>query len=177
MGQVISIVYLPKKNSVQVRPRAQSLSDSPPAMHCHGKPHVLLHTWCSSVWLFRVTFSAQWDETVFKCTCDHFTLFERSSIDVTQCLCDSVSVPLPWMRLSKLLFRKIYRPPSATAASTYCILSTTDSFEMHNELIIVGGFNSNWFGQSSTNVSHLFHCANPSQFIKPLCWRHCHILI
>ncbi len=65
-----------------------------------------------------------------------------------------------------LTIGNIYRPPSAPAVSTKSILSTINSFVKHNELIILGDFNSNWLSHSSTNDRHLFHGANLTQLIK-----------
>lgn len=55
-----------------------------------------------------------------------------------------------------LIIGNIYRPPPAPAGCTKCILSTINSFEKHNELIILGDSNSNWLSHSSTNDRHLF---------------------
>lgn len=60
----------------------------------------------------------------------------------------------------------IYRPPPALAGSTECILSTINSFEKHNELIILGDFNNNWLSHSSTNDRHSFHSTNFTQLIN-----------
>lgn len=65
-----------------------------------------------------------------------------------------------------LTIGNIYRPPLAPADSTKCILSTIDSLEKHNELIILGDFNRSWLSHSSANDRHLVHGANFTQLIN-----------
>ena len=65
-----------------------------------------------------------------------------------------------------LTIGNIYRPPSAPAHSTECILSTINSFDSHNELIILGDFNKNWPSHSCTNDRNLFRSVNLTQLIK-----------
>ncbi len=65
----------------------------------------------------------------------------------------------------QLTIGNIYRPPSAPADSTKSILSTINSFDKHNELIILGDFNSNWLDRSSSNDRNLFGSVNLTQLI------------
>ncbi len=65
-----------------------------------------------------------------------------------------------------LLIDNTYRPPSAPGESMKNILSTIDSLERHNELIILGDFNSNWLDRSSINDRNLFNSVNLTQIIN-----------
>lgn len=66
----------------------------------------------------------------------------------------------------KMIIGNIYRPPSAPADSMKNILSTIDSLERHNELIILGDFNSNWLDRSSSNDRNLVKSVNLTQIIN-----------
>ncbi len=60
----------------------------------------------------------------------------------------------------------IYRPPSAPLDSANCILATINSLKKHNELIILGDFNSNWLHKSSSKERTLFKSVNLTQLIS-----------
>jgi len=47
-----------------------------------------------------------------------------------------------------------------------CILSTINSIEKHNELIILGDLNKNWLYRSSVNDRNLFGSINLRQLIN-----------
>jgi len=65
-----------------------------------------------------------------------------------------------------LTIGNIYRPPSAPSDSMMCILSTINSREKHNELIILGDFNRNWLDRSSVNDTNLLGSLNLCQLIN-----------
>lgn len=65
-----------------------------------------------------------------------------------------------------LIIGNIYKPPSAPAETTDCILSTINSLNRSTEKIILGDFNSNWLDRSSHKVRTLFNSINLSQIIS-----------
>ena len=64
-----------------------------------------------------------------------------------------------------LIIGNIYRPPDAPAESTQCILSTINSIDHLNEIIILGDFNRNYLDRSSAKDRNLFNSANLTQLI------------
>ena len=65
----------------------------------------------------------------------------------------------------RLIIGNIYKPPSAPADTTDCILSTIKSLDCTSEKIILGDFNSNWLDRSSQKDRNLFNSINLTQLI------------
>ncbi len=93
---------------------------------------------------------------------------------VTQCLIPNVEpvnfeclfVNIILQDNKHLTIGNIYRPPSAPTDSTKCILSTINSLERHNEMIILGDFNSKWLDCSTSNDRNLINSVNLTQLIE-----------
>lgn len=66
----------------------------------------------------------------------------------------------------RIIIGNIYKPPSAPAESTDCILSTINSLDCNTEKIILGDFNSNWLDRSSHRDRNLFNSINLTQLIN-----------
>lgn len=79
---------------------------------------------------------------------------------------ESIFVNIIFHQNKRLTIGNIYRPPSAPAESTNCILSTISSLPNNNELVILGDFNKNWLDRTSSLDKTLFKSINLTQLIS-----------
>lgn len=66
----------------------------------------------------------------------------------------------------RLIIGNIYRPPNSPSESTNNILSTINSLNCFDEIIILGDFNRNWLDRSSLKERNQFESLNLTQLIR-----------
>lgn len=66
----------------------------------------------------------------------------------------------------RLIIGNIYRPPNSLSESTNNILSTINSLNCSDEIIVLGDFNRNWLDRSSLKERNQFESLNLTQLIR-----------
>lgn len=66
----------------------------------------------------------------------------------------------------RLIIGNIYRPPNSPSDSTVNILTTINSLNCSDEMMVLGDFNSNWLDRSSLKERTQFESLNLTQLIK-----------
>lgn len=79
---------------------------------------------------------------------------------------EGIFIKVTLHKSKSLIIGNIYRPPNSPSESMNCILTTINSLDCSNEMIVLGDFNQNWLDRSSSKEKNLLHSLNLTQLIS-----------